>query len=74
MKTLRQYRKMHIVMISRGCMDSIEKLLTPEMREEYKNDKYNFFPRDSQDLHPTFKVDGEPKTLAKSCKKNVWFI
>jgi hypothetical protein len=38
--------------------DSIEKLIKPEMREEYENDKYNFLPSKCQELHPTFQVDG----------------
>jgi hypothetical protein len=38
--------------------DSIEKLITPHMRQEYEKDKYNFLPRDSEELHPTFQVDG----------------
>jgi hypothetical protein len=29
------------------------------MREEYEKDKYNFLPRESEELHPTFKVDGK---------------
>jgi hypothetical protein len=38
--------------------DSIEKLIKPEMKEEYENDKYNFLPSESEELHPTFQVDG----------------
>ena len=38
--------------------DSIEKLIKPHMREEYKKDKYNFLPSESNELHPTFQVDG----------------
>ena len=38
--------------------DSIEKIIKPEMREEYENDKYNFLPSESKELHPTFQVDG----------------
>jgi hypothetical protein len=38
--------------------DSIEKLIKPEMKEEYENDKYNFLPSESKELHPTFQVDG----------------
>ena len=37
--------------------DSIEKLIKPEMREEYEKDKYNFLPSESKELHPTFQVD-----------------
>ena len=39
------------------------------MREEYEKDKYNFLPRDSNELHPTFQVDGKPFTLAKYDKR-----
>jgi hypothetical protein len=49
--------------------DSIEKLIRPHMREEYEKDKYNFLPRESNELHPTFKVDGKPFTLAKYDKR-----
>ncbi len=38
--------------------DSIEKLIKPEMREEYEKEKYNFLPSESEELHPTFQVDG----------------
>ena len=38
--------------------DSIEKLIKPHMREEYEKDKYNFLPSESEELHPTFNVDG----------------
>jgi hypothetical protein len=37
--------------------DSIEKLITPQMREEYEKDKYNFLPSESKELHPTLQVD-----------------
>jgi hypothetical protein len=49
--------------------DNIEKLIKPHMREEYEKDKYNFLPRESQELHPTFKVDDKPFTLAKYDKR-----
>ena len=32
--------------------DSIEKLIKPHLRQEYEKDKYNFLPRDSEELHP----------------------
>ena len=38
--------------------DSIEKLIKPEMKQEYEKDKYNFLPSESEELHPTFEVDG----------------
>ncbi len=38
--------------------DSIEKLIKPHIREEYEKDKFNFLPSESQELHPTFQVDG----------------
>ena len=28
--------------------DSIEKIIKPEMREEYENDKYNFLPSEAK--------------------------
>ncbi len=34
-----------------------------------KKDKYNFFSRESQELHPTFKVDGKAFILAKYDKR-----
>ena len=39
------------------------------MREEYENDKYNFLPSVSEELHPSFKVDGKAFTLAKYDKR-----
>jgi len=45
--------------------DNIDKLIKPEMRDEYEKDKHNFLPRESQDLHPTFQVDGQRFTLEK---------
>ncbi len=44
--------------------DSIDKLIDshcPHMREEYEKDKYTFLPSESDELHPTFKVDGKAK-------------
>jgi hypothetical protein len=38
--------------------DSIDKLIKPHMRKEYEKDKYNFLPSESQELHPTFNVEG----------------
>jgi hypothetical protein len=38
--------------------DSIEKLIKSEMREEYEQNKYNFLPSESKDLHPTLQLDG----------------
>jgi hypothetical protein len=49
--------------------DSIEKLIKPEMREEYENDKYNFLPSESEELHPTFQVDGVRFTWAQYDKR-----
>jgi hypothetical protein len=49
--------------------DSIEKLIKPEMKEEYENDKYNFLPSVSEELHPTFQVDGKAFTLAQYDKR-----
>ena len=39
------------------------------MKEEFEKDKYNFLPRESQELHPTFKVDGQAFTYAKYDKR-----
>ena len=39
------------------------------MGEEFEKCKYNFLPRESNELHPTFKVDGKPFTLAKYDKR-----
>ena len=49
--------------------DSIEKLIKPEMRAEYEKEKYSFLPSESNELHPTFNVDGKPFTLAKYDKR-----
>jgi hypothetical protein len=49
--------------------DSIEKLIKPHMRQEYEKDKFNFLPRESEELHPTFKVNGKSFTLAKYDKR-----
>jgi hypothetical protein len=49
--------------------DSIEKLIKPEMKEEYENDKYNFLPSESKELHPTFQVDGVRFTWAQYDKR-----
>ncbi len=49
--------------------DSIDKLIKPHMREEYEKDKYNFLPSESEELHPTFKVDGKAFTLKAYAKQ-----
>ncbi len=49
--------------------DSIEKLIRPEMREEYENYKYNFLHSESKELHPTFQVDGVRFTWAQYDKR-----
>jgi hypothetical protein len=49
--------------------DSIDKLIKPEMIDEYNKDKYNFLPRESQELHPTFEVDGKRFTYAAYDKR-----
>ena len=49
--------------------DNIDKVIKPEMRDEYEKDKYNFLPRNSDELHPTFKVDEKPFTLSKYDKR-----
>ena len=40
-----------------------EKIIKPEMRAEYEKDKYNFLPSESEELHPTFNVDGKRFTM-----------
>jgi hypothetical protein len=49
--------------------DSIEKLIKPKMRVEYENDKYIFPPSESNELHPTFQVDGIRFTYAQYDKR-----
>jgi hypothetical protein len=49
--------------------DNIDKLIKPHMREEYEKDKLNFLPSESEELHPTFKVDDKPFTLAAYDKR-----
>ena len=39
------------------------------MRAEYEKDKYNFLPSESNELHPTFKVDGKAFTYAQYDKR-----
>ena len=48
--------------------DSIEKIIKPEMMEEYEKDKYNFLPSESTEL-PIFKVDGKPFTMKQYEKR-----
>ena len=49
--------------------DSIEKIIKPEMREEYQSDKINFLPSESKELHPTFQIDGIRFTYAQYDKR-----
>ena len=49
--------------------DSIEKLIKPEMKEQYEKDKYNFLPSESNELHPTFNVDGKKFTMKQYEKR-----
>ena len=49
--------------------DSIEKIIEAEMRGEYEKDKYNFLPSESQELHPSFIVDGLRFTYAQYNKR-----
>ncbi len=32
------------------------------MIDVYNKDQYNYLPRESKELHPTFQVDGKPFT------------
>ncbi len=57
-QTLNYLRWIHIVIIFAFSEDSIEKLIRPEMKEVYENDKYNFLLSESEELHPTVQVDG----------------
>ena len=61
--------------------DDIEKLIKPEMREEYQRDKINFLTSESEEFHPTFQVDGvqftykmydkrKPGLFKVECKKD----
>ena len=43
--------------------DSIDKIIRHDMIDEYNKDKYNYLPRESDELHPTFQVDGVRFTL-----------
>ena len=43
--------------------DNIDKLIKPELREQYKKEKYKFLPSESDQLHPTFNVDGKRFTM-----------
>ena len=43
--------------------DSINKIIKSDMIDEYNKDKFNYLPRESNELHPTFQVDGKPFTL-----------
>ena len=43
--------------------DSIEKIIKPDMIDEYKKDKYNWVPSESNEFHKDFKVDNKPITL-----------
>jgi hypothetical protein len=43
--------------------------VAPAAAEEYENDKYNFLPSESKELHPTFQVDGVRFTWAQYDKR-----
>ena len=49
--------------------DNIEKLIKPELREQYEKEKYNFLPSKSDELHPTFNVDGKRFTMKQYEKR-----
>ena len=49
--------------------DNIEKLIKPELREQYVKEKYNFLPSESDELHPTFNVDGKRFTMKQYEKR-----
>ncbi len=50
--------------------DSIEKLIKPEMKDEYDSNKYNFPQSESKELHPTFQVDGVGFSWAQYDKRS----
>jgi hypothetical protein len=37
--------------------NTLEEIIKPEMREEFEKDKYNWFPSESKEPHPTFKIN-----------------
>ncbi len=39
------------------------------MREEYEKDKYNFLPSESNELHPTFKIETTNDKMISLCSK-----
>ena len=45
------------------------KSLSNQKWEEYEKDKYNFLPSESNELHPTFQVDGVRFTYAQYDKR-----
>jgi hypothetical protein len=55
--------------------DSIEKLVKPEMKEEYENDKYNFLPSESKEYQydnrkpGLFKVEATKDKMISLCSK-----
>jgi hypothetical protein len=49
--------------------DRIDKLIKPHMKEEYEKDEYNLLPSESDELHPTFNVDGKAFTLKAYAKR-----
>ncbi len=65
----RSMRWTQIVIFFAFSEDNIDKLIKPHMREEYEKDKYNFLPRESKELHLTFKVDDKAFTLAAYDKR-----
>ena len=50
--------------------DNIDKLIKPELREQYEKEKYNFLPSESEELHPTFNVDGKRFTMKAYQKRS----
>ena len=51
--------------------DSIDKIIKPDMIDEYNNDKYNFLPRESQEFQPTFQVDGVKLMMLNMIKERL---
>ena len=40
------------------------------MKEQYEKEKYNFLPSESEQLHPTFNVDGKRFTMKQYEKRS----
>ena len=43
--------------------NTLEEIIKPEMREEFKNDYNNWFPSESKEPHPTFKINNDDVSM-----------